>query len=74
MRDRHWAAGRTPPVAVVVTVDVLESCLDRLAHIIEQAGDKGAVFLPIYERLETELRELRAKEDQMARIRARVKR
>lgn len=74
MRDRHWAAGRSPSPPVVVTVEVLETCLDRLAHIIDQAGDKGAVYLPIYERLEAELQELRAKEDRMARIRARVKR
>lgn len=67
-RLRHAA----PPVGV--TVEVLEKCLDRLAEIINEAGDKGAVYLPIYERLDTELEKLKAKDELMARIRARVKR
>jgi hypothetical protein len=55
MTDRHWTAGGSPPTAVVITVEVLEKCLDRLARIIDQAGDRGAVYLPIYDRLEAEL-------------------
>jgi len=74
MHERHWAAGRWRPTPVVITVEVLEKCLDRLARIIDQAGDRGAVYLPIYDRLEAELQKLRAKEDRMARIRARVRR
>ena len=74
MTDRHWAARRSPPTAVVITVEVLEKCLDRLARIIDQAGDRGAVYLPIYDRLEAELQKLRVKDDRMARIRARIRR
>ena len=59
---------------VCITVDVLEKCLDRVALAIDQAGDKGAVYLPIYDRLEAELKALKDKEDRVARIRARVKR
>jgi hypothetical protein len=70
----HWAAGRSPPAAVSITVDVLEKCLDRVALAIDQAGDKGAVYLPIYDRLEMELKSLKDKADRVARIKARVKR
>jgi hypothetical protein len=66
------APPRGPPVGV--TVEVLEKCLDRLAEIINEAGDKGAVYLPIYERLDTELEKLKAKDELMAHIRARAKR
>jgi hypothetical protein len=74
MTHRHWAAGRSRPAGVSITVDVLEKCLDRVALAIDQAGDKGAVYLPIYDRLEAELKALKDKEDRVARIRARVKR
>ena len=74
MTHRHWAAGRSRPAPVPITVDVLEMCLDRVALAIDQAGDKGAVYLPIYDRLEAELKTLKDKEDRAARIRARVKR
>lgn len=57
-----------------ITADVLEKCLDRVALLIEQSGNKGAVYLPIYERLEAELNALKAKEERMARIRARIRR
>jgi hypothetical protein len=42
--------------------------------LIAESGDKGVVYLPIYERLEAELEALKAKEDRMARIRARIRR
>jgi hypothetical protein len=74
MTYRHWAAGRSPPAPVSITVDILEKCLDRVALAIDQAGDKGAVYLPIYDRLEAELKALKDKEDRLARIQARVRR
>jgi hypothetical protein len=74
MTRLHWAAGRSRAAPVCITVDVLEKCLDRVALAIDQAGDKGAVYLPIYDRLEAELKALKDKEDRLARIRARVKR
>ena len=74
MRDGHWAARHSSSTAPVITTEILERCLDRLAQIIVQAGDKGAVYLPIYERLETELERLKATEERMARVRERIKR
>jgi hypothetical protein len=62
------------PIQTSVTVDVLEKCLDRIALLITESGDKGAVYLPIYDRLEAELAALKAKDDRMARIRERVRR
>ena len=57
-----------------ITVDVLEKCLDRVALLIAEGGEKGDVYLPIYDRLEAELEALRAKKDRMERIRARIRR
>ncbi len=73
MREHHRAAGFSV-APVPITVDVLEKCLDRVALLIAESGEKGAVYLPIYDRLEAELIALKAKEDRMARIRARVRR
>jgi len=56
-----------------VSVEVLEKHLDRLALAINRAGKRGAVYLPIYERIEAKLQELRAKEAQMERVRHRLK-
>ena len=74
MSYRAWMAGRKRRGSVAITVEVLEQCLDRVALLITESGDKGAVYLPIYDRLEAELEALEAKEDRMARIRARVRR
>ena len=74
MTDRHWAAGRCPPAPICITADVPEKCLDRVALAIDQAGDKGAVYLPIYDRQEAELKALKDKEDRLAHIQARVRR
>jgi hypothetical protein len=74
MTDRAWIAGRTRGRSVAITVAVLEKCLDRVALLIAESGDKGVVYLPLYERLEAELEALKAKEDRMARIRARIRR
>jgi hypothetical protein len=51
----------------------LEKCLDRVALAIDRAGKRGAVYLPIYERIEAELDTLRAKEERMERARQRLK-
>lgn len=72
MRTRQYvtdSATRHP-----ITIDTIERHLDRLAGIIDKAGNQGAVYLPIYERLETELEKLKAKDALMARVRARLKR
>ena len=72
MRHRHRAPLSKKP-NVEVSVEVLENCLDRVALAIDRAGKRGAVYLPIYERIEAELYTLRAKEEQMERARQRLK-
>ncbi len=72
MRHRHRAAFDKKP-NVEVSVEVLEKCLDRVALAIDRAGKRGAVYLPIYERIENELDTLRAKEERMKRARQRLK-
>ena len=74
MSDRAWMAGCTRRRSIAITVEVLEQCLDRVALLITESGDNGAVYLPVYDRLEAELQALKAKEDRMARIRARIRR
>jgi hypothetical protein len=72
MRHRHRAPFNKKP-NVEVSVEVLEKCLDRVALAIDRAGKRGAVYLPIYERIEAELDTLRAKEERMERARQRLK-
>ncbi|MGX0962732.1 hypothetical protein AB7M63_003181 [Bradyrhizobium japonicum] len=57
-----------------ITVATLEWCLDRLAYAMHRAPQGGEVYLPIYERLESELAALKAKEDMMERARVRAAR
>ena len=71
MRRRHRESHSI--LRVEVSVEVLEKHLDRLALAIDRAGKRGAVYLPIYERIEAKLEELRAKEAQMERARQRLK-
>jgi hypothetical protein len=68
---KRTAVSITPPPIIIETV---EKHLDRLADIIDKAGSQGAVYLPIYERLEVELEKLKAKDALMARVQARLKR
>ena len=56
-----------------VSIEAVEKHLDRLALAIDRAGKRGAVYLPIYERIEAKLEELRAKEARMERARQRLK-
>lgn len=57
-----------------ITVERIERALDTLALVMVQSGEEGSVYLPIYQRLERELTELRAEEDAMSRVLARVRR
>ena len=70
----HPDAERPRRASDAITVDVLEKCLDRVALLVAEDREKGAVYLPIYDRLEAELEALRAKKDRMERIRARIRR
>jgi hypothetical protein len=72
MRHRY-RAHHNSKLSVEVNVEVLEKHLDRLALAIDRAGKRGAVYLPIYERIEAKLEELRAKEARMKRARQRLK-
>ena len=71
MRRRHRESHSI--LRVEVSVEVLEKHLDRLALAIDRAGKRGAIYLPIYERIEAKLEELRAKEARMERARQRLK-
>lgn len=54
-----------------------ETCnryLDRLALVIERAGNNGAAFLPLVRRFERELAEALAEEEALNRMRQRVRR
>lgn len=57
-----------------ITVDRIEKCLDRLAQIMVASGAEGRAYLPIYERLESELEAMRDTDVKMSRIYARVRR
>jgi len=72
MRRRHRES-HSNKLRVEVSVEVLEKHLDRLALAIDRAGKRGAIYLPIYERIEAELDALRAKEERMERARQRLK-
>ena len=72
MRHRYRAPYRSK-IRVEVSVELLEKHLDRLALAIDRAGRRGAVYLPIYERIEAELDALRVKEKRMERARQRLK-
>lgn len=56
-----------------ITIDRIERCLDRLAQIMVASGAEGRVYLPIYERLESELESMRDADGKMSRIYARVR-
>jgi hypothetical protein len=57
-----------------VTVERIEAALDSVAGAIVKLGGRGEELLPLYDRLEDELRALRAKEDRLAAIRQRARR
>ncbi|WP_407122719.1 hypothetical protein [Bradyrhizobium sp. STM 3561] len=56
-----------------ITVGTLEWCLDRLAYAMHRAPG-GEVYLPIFERLESELAVAKAKEAILERVRVRAAR
>ncbi|PDT64905.1 hypothetical protein CO683_35275 [Bradyrhizobium ottawaense] len=57
-----------------ITVATLEWCLDRLAYEMHRAPQGPEVYLPLFERLESELAVLKAKEDMLERARIRAAR
>lgn len=58
--------------AVLVTADALERGLDRLAIEIEAFGERGSPLLPLYRRLEDELRQIEEGETTLDAVRARL--
>lgn len=59
---------------IKITPELLERCLDRVALAIDREGAHGAVYLPIFERLEAELAAMRRQEAALDRVRQRLKR
>ncbi|MGV3573728.1 MAG: hypothetical protein ACO1O4_01180 [Devosia sp.] len=57
-----------------VTIERIERAMDEVALAIDMAGDRGTIYLPIYERLERELQECRAKQTTLSSVRARLER
>lgn len=57
-----------------VTVERIERAMDEVALAIDMAGDRGTVYLPIFERLERELQACRAKQTTLSSVRARLER
>jgi hypothetical protein len=72
MRHRNRTPDGQKPGAEL-SIEILEMHLDRLALAIDRAGKRGAMYLPIYERIEAKLEELRAKEARIERARQRLR-
>tara|TARA_R100000365_G_scaffold3569_1_gene12276 strand:- start:2014 stop:2286 length:273 start_codon:yes stop_codon:yes gene_type:complete len=53
------------------TVERCERYLDRMALVLERAGDNASAFLPIVRRLERELAEAKAEQEILERMRKR---
>ncbi len=51
----------------------MERHLDRLALAMDRAGKRGAIYLPIYARIEAELDAARTEVERMERARRRLK-
>ena len=57
-----------------VTIERIERAMDEVALAINMAGDRGAIYLPIYERLERELLACRARQTTLTSVKARLQR
>lgn len=57
-----------------VTIERIERAMDEVALAIDMAGDRGVVYLPIYERLDRELQACRATQTTLTSVRARLSR
>ncbi|MET4035476.1 hypothetical protein ABIB94_001803 [Bradyrhizobium sp. JR7.2] len=68
--------GRHKPLSAdePITIDLLDRCLDRLAYEMRRAPQGGEVYLPHFERLESDLAAAKAKEDMLERARVRAAR
>jgi hypothetical protein len=65
---------RRPRQPEPVTAERIEKALDGLAQIMVDAGAAGRAYLPLFQRLERELAEMRAVDDAMAAVVARARR
>jgi hypothetical protein len=68
--EQSWATRKLPPV----TVEEIERHLDLVAMLMEKAGKKAHLLLPIWQRLETELQKQKDAEAMIAAARARLTR
>lgn len=64
----------TAPSEPAITAELLEQCMDRIALVIVRDERRGVVYLPIYDRLSTELAAIRHRAATLNEIRARVRR
>lgn len=67
---QSWATRELPPV----TVQEIETHLDFVAMLMEKAGRKADLYLPIWQRLELELDKRRQADSIIAAARARLTR
>ena len=77
LTDRPTTADREPDrCSAEPTIDAaaLEGCLDRIAQAISSDPAGGAAYLPIYERLESELRTARLRQTTWDNVNARLRR
>ncbi|PPQ14047.1 hypothetical protein CV770_39090 [Bradyrhizobium sp. AC87j1] len=74
MAKRHTKSSPPWKEGDPIAVARLEWCLDRLADNMRQSPQGGEVYLPIWERLESEIASLKAKEAMMERARVRAAR
>lgn len=66
MRRRH--------ANIQITAATVERCLDTLAEIMERAGPRANLAVPLWKRLESELARLREEEAIVRAARARLTR
>ncbi|KQZ81908.1 hypothetical protein ASD64_09140 [Mesorhizobium sp. Root157] len=66
--QQSWATRKLPPV----TVDEIERHLDLVAMLMDKAGRKAHLFLPIWQWLEEELQKQKDADAMMAAARARL--
>lgn len=73
---KHWIPSprRTPAPGDAVTPERIEKALDGLAKMMVDAGAAGRASLPLFQRLERELADMREADAAMAAVYARAQR
>lgn len=74
MSSNRNASGSTKRTEILRTVERCERYLNRLALVVDRAGNNAAAFLPIVRRFERELAEAKQEEQTLINLRARLHR